>query len=282
VELLPLLQHGLDEAVQLVGALVLGPVDPPVIPLAVLQAGQDHLLELVDDGHCWWRLERISAEAWTLVGLHLCLQAEAVLADAVASLLLGVCLVILGGLLSTPTLWVSFLAILVAICSKVALDSTAARIVFSWAILPVTMSLVATVATAVWGHDDLVQALLVRGDAGHHLLAGVEDPMGPLGCLMDHCLCDCLGQHQVLLGEEVLLQLHVVDSVDEQAEDDRLAVVELRLAGQVAAGESHVALPGLGLEVGEEASAQSDQLPLGGRLTLELSSSFTSVEFTHN
>ena len=51
----------------------------------------------------------------------------------------------------------------------------------------------------------------------------------------------------------VLLQLHVADSVDEQAEDDRLAVVELGLVGQVGAGEPHVALPGLGLEVGEEA-----------------------------
>ena len=60
------------------------------------------LLGLVDGGHCWWRLWRTGA-----VGLHLGLQAKAVLADAVASLLLGVWLIFLGGLLSTPTLWVS-------------------------------------------------------------------------------------------------------------------------------------------------------------------------------
>jgi hypothetical protein len=48
----------LDEDVQLVGALVLGPDDPPVVPLAVLQAGEDHLIGLGDGGHCWWRLER--------------------------------------------------------------------------------------------------------------------------------------------------------------------------------------------------------------------------------
>jgi hypothetical protein len=74
----PLLQHGFDEDVQLVRALVLGPVDPPVAPLAVLQAGQDHLLGLVDGGHMWQRLERTN------------LQAETVLIGAVASLLLGV------------------------------------------------------------------------------------------------------------------------------------------------------------------------------------------------
>ena len=44
-----------------------------------------------------------------------------------------------------------------------------------------------------------------------------------------------------------------VQSFDEQTEDDRLAVVELGLADQVGVGEPHVALPGLGLEVGEEA-----------------------------
>ena len=58
---------------------------------------------------------------------------------------------------------------------------------------------------------------------------------------------------QVLLGEEVLLQLHVAHPIDEQAEDDRLYVVELHLAGLVGAGEPHDALPCLGLEVGEEA-----------------------------
>jgi hypothetical protein len=198
------------------------------------------------------RLERISADAWAPVGLHLGLQAEEVLADAMASLLLGVCLVSLGRLLSTPTLWVSFLAISVAIFSVVAFDSTVTHIVFSWAIFPFTMYFVATVATVVWGHEDLVQALLVGGDASHHLLAGVQDPLGPLGCLTSHCLCDCLWQRHVLLGEEVLLQLHVFDPIDEQAEDDRLAVVERGLAGQVGAGEPYVALSGLGLEAGEE------------------------------
>ena len=77
---------------------------------------------MVYGGHCWKGLERVSADAWAPVGLPLGLQAEAVLADALASLLLGVCLVVLGGLLSTPTLWVSFLAISVVI---VAFDSTA-------------------------------------------------------------------------------------------------------------------------------------------------------------
>jgi hypothetical protein len=151
VKLLPLLQHGLDENVQLVGALVLDPVDPPVVPLAVLQAGEDHLLWLVNVGYCRSRFE------WASAILHLGLQTEAGLADAVAGLLLGVGLVLLGGLLPTTTLWVSFLAIPVAIFSEMALDSTAARIVFSWAILPITVSLV---AAAIWGHDNLVQAFL--------------------------------------------------------------------------------------------------------------------------
>ena len=57
----------------------------------------------------------------------------------------------------------------------------------------------------------------------------------------------------VLLDEEVLLQLQVGDLVDEQSEDERLAVVDLRLAGHFAAGELHVALSSLGLEVGKEA-----------------------------
>jgi hypothetical protein len=126
---------------QLVEALVLGPDEPPVVHIAVLQAGQDYLLGLVDGGHCWWRLERAGA----------------------------------GVLLSTPTLWVFFLAISVAIFSEVPFDSAATHIVVSWAILPVTMSLVATAAAAVRGHNDIVQALLVRGDAGHYLLAGVEE-----------------------------------------------------------------------------------------------------------
>ena len=112
---------------------------------------------------------------------------------------------------------------------------------------------ITTSCTAVWGHDNLVQAVLVRGDAGHHLLVEVEDPLGHLCGLMGHGLCDCFGQRHILLGEEILLQLHVVDPVDEQAEDDGLAEVEVSLAGQVVADEPHVALPGLGLEVGEEA-----------------------------
>ena len=61
----PLLKHGFDEDMQLVGALVLGLVDPPVVPLAALQACQDHLLGLVNGGHSWWRIGRTSAEAWT-------------------------------------------------------------------------------------------------------------------------------------------------------------------------------------------------------------------------
>ena len=95
------------------------------------------------------------AEACTPVGLHLGLQAEAVLADAVASLPLGVCIVFLGVLLSTTTLWISFLAISEAI--------------FSWAIFPITMPLVATGGAAVLGHNNLVQVLPLFGDAGHWL-----------------------------------------------------------------------------------------------------------------
>jgi hypothetical protein len=78
-------------------------------------------------------------------------------------------------------------------------------------------------------------------------------PWGPLGGLTVHGLCDCLVQPHVLLGKVVLLQLHVIDPVDEQIEDNRLSVDDLGLADQVGAGESLVALPGLGLEVGEEA-----------------------------
>jgi hypothetical protein len=107
--------------------------------------------------------------------------------------------------------------------------------------------------SAVWRHDNFVQACLVRGDHVHHLLVGVEDPLGPLGCLMGHSLCDGHCQRHVLFSEEVLLQLHIAHPVDEQAEDDRLVVVELSLADDVSAGELHLTLPGFGLEVGEEA-----------------------------
>ena len=47
----PLLQHGLDEDMELIAALVLCSMDPLVIPiavLAVLQAGQYYFLGLVD------------------------------------------------------------------------------------------------------------------------------------------------------------------------------------------------------------------------------------------
>jgi hypothetical protein len=71
---------------------------------------------------------------------------------------------------------------------------------------------------------------------------------------------NCLGLRHVLLGEEVLLQLHVVDPVDEQPEDDWLTVVELSLADHVSSGEPHVALPGLGLEVGEDSLDWLSQL----------------------
>jgi hypothetical protein len=130
------------------------------------------------------------------------------------------------------------------------MDPAAAPIVFSWAILLIT---VLFVAAAAWRHDTLVQAFLVCGDTVHHLLVGVEDPMGPLGGLTGHGLCHCLVQRHVLLSEEVVLQLHVSHPIDDQAKDDWLTVVEFSLAGQVGAGELHVALPGLGLEVCEEA-----------------------------
>ena len=104
------------------------------------------------------------------------LQAEAVLPDAVTSLLLGFCLLFSGGFLPTTTLWVSFLSISVAVFSKMALNPTATTKVVRWAILSLfTMLLIATAGAAVWWQDYLVQALLVGGVAGSHLLAGVED-----------------------------------------------------------------------------------------------------------
>ena len=132
-------------------------------------------------------------------------------------------------------------------------DSTAAQIVFCWAILPITVSFVATAATAVRWDLDLLQVSLVRGDSVHHLLVGVEDHLGPLGSLTCHCLCHSLDQRHVLLCEEVLLKLCVTHPIDEQAEDDGVAVVDLCTAGLVAADHLHLALPGLGLEGGEEA-----------------------------
>ena len=51
-------------------------------------------------------------------------------------------------------------------------DSAATTKVFSCAILLINLSLVATAAAAVWRYDNLVQALLVGGDAGGHLPGG--------------------------------------------------------------------------------------------------------------
>ena len=99
----------------------------------------------------------------------------------------------------------------------------------------------------------LLQVFLVRGDGVHRLLVGVEDPLGPLGGLTCHCLCHCLDQRHVLLSEEVLLKLCVAHPIDEQAEDDGVTVVDLCTAGLVGADHLHLALPGLGLEGGEEA-----------------------------
>ena len=59
-----------------------------------------------------------------------------------AGLLLDL-LLLLGGFLSTTTLLISFLAISVAIFSEMSFDSAAAQIVFSWAILPITVLFVA-------------------------------------------------------------------------------------------------------------------------------------------
>ena len=96
------------------------------------------------------------------------------------------------------------------------LDATATLKVFSWALLPpITVLFIATPCAAVWGHNNLVLAHLVGGDAGDKLLAGVEDPLRPLGCLPRYCQLDGLVQRHVLLSEEVLLQLQVVDPVDE-------------------------------------------------------------------
>ena len=96
-----------------------------------------------------------------------------------ASLFLGVGLVLFCGFPSTTTLWASFLVISVAVFSEVPLNSAATHKVFSWAFLPPIIVLFFTTScTAVWGHDNLVRAFLVRGDAGHHLLVGVDDPLG--------------------------------------------------------------------------------------------------------
>jgi hypothetical protein len=182
------------------------------------------------------------------------LQAKAVLPDAVTGLLLGFCLLFFGDFLPTTTLWVPFLSISVTEFSEMSLDPAATTKVFSWAILsPITVLLIATSGAAVWWHDNLVQALLVGGDASSHLLVGVEDPLRLLGSLTCHGQCDSSGQRHVLLGEQVLLELHVTDPVDEEAEDGRFAVGVLCLAVDVAAHELHVALPCLGLEVGQEA-----------------------------
>jgi hypothetical protein len=156
MELCPQLQHGLDENVKLVGALVLCSVDPSVVPIAVVQAAQDHLLWLVDGGQVPGEVLPRHSVVCVLVEL----QAEAVLPDTLASLLLGVCLLFLGGFLSsstTTTLWVSLLAISIAVFSEMSLDVKATHKVFSWALFPpVTMLFIATISTVVWRHNNLV------------------------------------------------------------------------------------------------------------------------------
>ena len=175
------------------------------------------------------------------------------LPDAVAGLLLGVCTLFRSCLSSsTTTLWLFLLTIAAAKFSEVSLPATGTRVVLCRALCSrVIVTFVATVWTAVWWYCDLVEALLIRreGDGRGSLLAGVKDPLGPLGRLSNHRQCDCFAECHVRLGKEVLLELHVVDPVDEQPEDDGVPIGDLGLAGHVTAGELHVAMPCLGLEV---------------------------------
>ena len=94
-----------------------------------------------------------------------------------ASLLLGFCFLLLWVSLPTTTLWVSRLSIWEAELSEMSCDSAATTKVFNWSILLINLSLVATAAAAVWRYDNLVQALLVGGDAGGHPMGGFEDPL---------------------------------------------------------------------------------------------------------
>ena len=111
------------------------------------------------------------------------------------------------------------------------------------------MFFVTSIVTAIWRHDYLVEPPLVCGDGHHGLLTGVEDPLGPLGCLTCDGQYDGLVQGHARLSEEVLLQLYVVDPVDEQAE---VTVGVDSLASHVSADQLHLTLPGLGLQVCQE------------------------------
>ena len=142
---------------ELFAALVLGSIDPLVVPLAVLQAGQGHFL-------------RLAHPRQPEASVRLQLQAEATLPNAVAGLVLGFCLLLLCGFLSnspTPTFWVFLLTIAIAIFSEMPFNPTATHKVFSSSFfVPITMLFIATSRTTVWRHDNLVEALLVGGDAG--------------------------------------------------------------------------------------------------------------------
>ena len=75
-------------------------------------------------------------------------------------LLLGLCLLLLGGFLSsspTPILWFSLFTIAIAKISEISLDPTATHKVFSCAFFaPITMLFIATSRATVWRHDNLV------------------------------------------------------------------------------------------------------------------------------
>ena len=121
-----------------------------------------------------------------------------------AGLLLGVRLLLCGGFLSSSATTM-FLASSKAILFKMSFLSAATHKVFSWAFTFVTMFFVNTIVTAMWWHDYLVEPPLVCGDGHGGLLAGVEDPLGPLGRLTCDGQCDGLVQGHALLSEEVLL-----------------------------------------------------------------------------
>ena len=117
------------------------------------------------------------------VGSLLQLDTETGFMDAVSSFLLCFCILLFGVILATTSLWVSWLSIYKAKFSVMTFDSAATSRVFSWAVFLITMFLLATEVTAVWWHNYLVQAFIVGGYSGSHLLVAVEDLLRPLGGL---------------------------------------------------------------------------------------------------
>ena len=72
---------------------------------------------------------------------------------------------------------------------------------------------------------EILQALLVAGDACHVLMAGVEGLLGPPGCLPDDGHRYTLIQCQVLFIQQVLLELCVTEPIEDQSLGHILTVV---------------------------------------------------------